>query len=128
MNIHRAIEFIYPGVKYLFNGIADIDHIILPEGYVVPTSDQLTAADLAAAIAQRISKAKGEAATRIYTQYPPYVQSNVALGLYDSLSPTDPFFPANVTAGIQTIITAEHNAEVAINALTDSASVDTFTW
>jgi len=93
-----------------------------------PTLDMLQAADLGAAQAARILKAKAEASTRIYANYPAYAQANASLGLYDSLPNTDPWFPANMKAGIQTVITAYQNAVITINALTDSASVDAFTW
>lgn len=95
---------------------------------VKPTLAELEAADLSAAKSQRITTAKKEANSRIYSAYPAYAQSNAALGIYNSLSNTDPFFPANMTAGIQEVITAEHAAEIAINALTTSAAVDAFTW
>ena len=130
MNIQRAIRFLCPGVSYSFNGYEDYAHLIWPYNPSMPkpTLSDLQTADLPAAKAARISKAKGEASQRIYTSYPAYAQSNASLGLYNSLPNTDSFYPANIVAGIQAIITAEHTAETAINALTTSQAVDAFTW
>lgn len=69
-----------------------------------------------------------EASTRIYTAYPAYAQSNAALGLYDSYDHSDPFYPANMKVGIQAVIDSLHTAITAINALTNSVAVDSFTW
>lgn len=129
MNIQRAIKFLYPGVRYLFNGYEDYNYLMWPEGIgPKPTLEALEAADLPAAQTARILKAKAEASTRIYANYPAYAQTNAALGLYDSYPDTDPWFPANMKAGIQAVITAYQGAVIAINALTDSDSVDSFTW
>jgi hypothetical protein len=129
MNIQRAIKFLYPDVKYMFNGYEDYDYLMWPQGAgTKPTLQALQDADLDAAKADRILRAKTEASARIYASYPIYAQSNAALGLYDSYPDTDPFFPANMKAGIQTVITAYQAAVTAINALTDSESVDSFTW
>jgi hypothetical protein len=72
--------------------------------------------------------AKQEASNRILAQWPDYAQRSAALGLYDTLPATDPFFPATMKAGISAIIAAEHAAELAINTLTDVPSVQAFTW
>lgn len=128
MNIQRAIQFLRPGVNYSFEDCENYNYLLWPVDTTKPTLQELQAADLPAAQATRIKIAKGEAAQRIYTNYPAYAQSNAALGIYNDLPNTDPWFPANMTAGIQAIITLEHIAEVAINALTTSESVDAFTW
>lgn len=128
MNIQRAIQFLYPGVKYMFDGVEDYNFLIWPMTPPKPTMAALQAVDLAAAQTARISLAKSEAAVRISVNYPVYAQINAALGLYDTLPNTDPFFPANMKAGIQVVIDAERAAETAINALTDATLVDSFTW
>lgn len=129
MNIQRAIKFLRPGSKFCFNGDLDYQYLVWQDqSTVMPTLAQLTEADLAASQASRIARAKREAAARIYALYPAYAQSNAALGLYNALPNTDPFFPTNMTAGIQAIITAEHTAETAINAMTNSDAVDAFIW
>lgn len=129
MNLQRAINFIRPGSKFYFNGDLGYQYLVWQDtSTVMPTLTELTAADLPASQADRIARAKREASNRIYSMYPAYAQSNAALGLYSSLPNTDPFFPANMTAGIQAVITAEHSAETAIKALTTSAAVDAFTW
>ena len=120
----------YPGEFISFSGSPQTyDNLIwasktLPK----PTLDQITAADLGVAKGARIALAKYEASTRIYAQYPAWMQSNCAMGLYDALPTTDPLNPANIKAGINAIRTAEQAAETAINALTSSDEVDAFTW
>ena len=128
MNLKRAIRFLRPGVKFWFNGFAEYDYLVWTDISAKPTLLELEAADLAAAKDMRIKQAKAEAGKRIVTAYPYYAQSNAALGLYDTLPENDPFQTDNMKAGIQTIIDAEHAAEAAINALTDSNAVDSFTW
>jgi|ERR1035437_3287339 hypothetical protein len=128
MNIQRAIEFLRPNTKYYFNGDLGYKYLVWPNTSVRPTELEIAGADLPAAKAERISKVKWEASLRIYASYPAYAQSNAALGIYDNLDNTDPWFLANMKQGIQTIINSERAAEGAINALTTSDAVDSFTW
>ena len=122
MNMRRVVSFLIPGITYLN------DQPVWPVGVTPLTSDQITAADLPAAQAAAIAKAKATESDRIYAQYPAYAQTNAALGLYNALPTSDPFYPANLTAGIQAVLSAEHAAEDAINALTTSSAVDAFSW
>lgn len=87
-----------------------------------PTEQAMLDAELAAAKAWRIAKAKTEAMTRIYADYPAWMQSNCALGFYDESQTTA------IKAGINAVRSAEEAAEVAINALTVVADVIAFTW
>jgi hypothetical protein len=76
----------------------------------------------------RIALARQEASDRILAAYPQYAQSNAALGVYSGLPITDPFYPANMVAGIQAIRAAFAAAVTAINALTDAVAIGAFTW
>jgi hypothetical protein len=87
-----------------------------------PTEQAMLDAELAAAKAARITKAKSEAMTRIYATYPAWMQTNCALGAYDEGK------TAAIKAGINAVRSAEEAAEVAINALEAVQAVIDFTW
>lgn len=93
-----------------------------------PSLGDLQEAELAAEKYFKVRKIKTEAANRILSQWPDYAQRSAALGIYDSLPESDSFHPTNMKAGIAAIISAEHAAEDAINALEDPRAVEAFVW
>ena len=59
-------------------------------------------------------------------RWPVFAQINAANHIYDSLPTDDPYFPANMKAGIEVAIAAAHVAIAEINALATVDAVEAY--
>jgi hypothetical protein len=127
MNIPDILARYYRGKQYGFGGDrTDYNGLQWQDPSPCPSLTDLQAYAVKDAQAIKLGLLSDLTSARILSQWPLTAQIDVALGLNDSLSPDDPYSPANLKAGMAAVLIASRAAAAAINALTDEASVQSY--